>query len=123
IYYSAYQSFGRFKKHGRGIESSSAMSSYYGFHASDPAGTAYDTFMRLGFGKTPDPAFFKPAGDPSIAEREINWRFYVKSTQAASGNSSTGPLANLYAFGEAGAEGYEPFVKVEIGYPDQSGVL
>src|SRR5690625_3734946 len=123
-YYDFYQTWGRFQRHQRGILDSGGMSSYYGYYPGDPAGSGYDTWMKLAFGKTPDDSTFMPAGDPAIAEREIRWRFFVISrTDKEEGENSTGPLANIYAYGPETDGEYVPFMKAEIAWPDQSGQL
>ncbi|MHA6485027.1 cadherin-like beta sandwich domain-containing protein [Paenibacillus sp. strain BS8-2] len=124
-YYDYFNRWGRFVRSGTGIENSTAMSSYYGFYAGDKlngeAHPAHGTWLKLAVGKTPDNTVYKPVGDDSIAERDLYWRFYMKSNSIAEGNTTinNGPLARVYGYGP----GNVPFMQIELSYPDTTGTL
>ncbi|CAK4863936.1 unnamed protein product [Aphanomyces euteiches] len=125
-YYDYFSRWGRWNREfGKGIGNSWSMASYYGFYDGDKTGglatPPHGTWLGLAFGKMPDNTAYKPAGNPATAERELYWRFYVKSNTAVPTGtlSSTSVLANVYAYGA----GKVPFMNVNIKYPDQSGVL
>ncbi|QNK60129.1 cadherin-like beta sandwich domain-containing protein [Paenibacillus sp. PAMC21692] len=121
-YYDYFKRWGRFQREGKGIEGSTGMVSYYGNYSADTGVIGpYGTWMKLAFGKTPDPSYYKPAGDPEKIEKELYWRFYVRNNTIAEGNTaiSNGPLARVYGYGPDGI----PIMQINVNYPDSSGVL
>ncbi|OUS77786.1 hypothetical protein B1748_03105 [Paenibacillus sp. MY03] len=120
-YYDYFNRWGRFLIKTTGMESSKAMTSYYGHYAGDPVTDPHGTWMKLAFGKTPDAAVYKPKGDPDEINRELYWRFYVRNNTEATGDTpiNNGPLARVYGYGPDNT----PIMSINLHYPDASGKL
>ncbi len=129
-YYDYFNRFGRYQIRsgvfGRGMEDSRGLLSWFGYYDSDTEGP-HGTWAKLAFGNTPDNSFYKPVGDTTKTNRDLYWRFYVKSNTGVDPDtgepllnlSGTGPLARIYGMGPDDT----PFMEAEIAYPDQTGKL
>jgi hypothetical protein len=123
LYYDRYDNWGRFSWHQtRGIGGGGALDALYGYYPADTThAEPYETWLKLAFGRTPNPSVYKPAGDPEERVRELYWRFYIRKAAGPEDypNEATGPFVRIHGYGENGT----PFMGVAVDYPDDTGVL